>query len=142
MPQIVSRLAAVLQVSVVHRLRNRLVVHRLLRRDRGVTDREIRGHRTMMIRGLNDTVIDQQLRFPDDVNEVGQLGFPDTVAVLKLVPKGTLRRVGQDHQREHLRRLGPGASYEGIDGSRLVHHTRASEILDAAIRLLGRGALT
>jgi hypothetical protein len=86
----------------------------------------------------NDTVIDQNIRFPDNVLEAMHLEFPDTVAVLKLVPGGTLKRMGDDYQRDHMRRLGPNATYQVVEGSHFVHHTSAERILEATVRLLDR----
>jgi pimeloyl-ACP methyl ester carboxylesterase len=135
-PPFVYRLAKVPQMTGVGRIVNRFVVARLLRTERGYTDREISDYRTFMNQPLNDTVIDQNIRFPDNVHEVMQLEFPETIPVLKLVPNGTLKRMGDDYQRDHLRRLGPNATYQVVDGSHFVHHTNAHRILDTTIDLL------
>jgi len=139
-PAFVYRLATVPQVTGVDRILNRLVVPRLLRRTRGYTDQEIRDYRTVMNRVLNDTVIDQNLRFPDNVHEVLHLAFPDTIPVHKLVPTRTLKRMGEEYQLDHMRRLGPNATYQVIEGSHFVHHTGAEHILEATANVLDRRA--
>jgi pimeloyl-ACP methyl ester carboxylesterase len=137
-PPFVYRLATVPQVTGVNRILNRFVVPRLLRKKRGYTDREIRDYRTFINRAFNDTVIDQNIRFPDNVREVMQLEFPDTIPVLKLVPKGTLKRIGDDYQRDHMRRLGPNATYQIVEGSHFVYHTNPERILEATVHFLDR----
>jgi pimeloyl-ACP methyl ester carboxylesterase len=137
-PPFVYRLAKVPQVTGANRILNRFVVPRLLRKKRGYTDREIRDYRTFMNRGFNDTVIDQNIRFPDNVHHVMQLEFPDTIPVLKLVPNGTLKRMGGDYQRDHMRRLGPNATHQVVEGSHFAYHTSAERILEATVRLLDR----
>lgn len=64
-----------------------------------------------------------------------QSAFPDGIPVLKLVPECTLRRVGDDYQREHLRRLGPNATYEVVEGTHFIHHTDPERIVQATIDL-------
>jgi hypothetical protein len=91
---------------------------------------------------VEETVIDQNIRFPDNVREVMHLAFPDVIPVLKIVPTDTLKRMGDEYQREHLQRLGPKASYEAVEGSHFVHHTSAERILEATVNLLRRGQRT
>ncbi len=135
-PPFVDQFAKVPQMTGGGRVVNRVVVPRLLRTERGYTAREIGDYRTFMNQPLNDTVIDQNIRFPDNIHEVMQLKFPDTIPVLKLVPTGTLKRMGDDYQRDHLQRLGPNATYQVVEGSHFVHHTNARRILDTTIDLL------
>jgi pimeloyl-ACP methyl ester carboxylesterase len=135
-PPLVYWLAKVPQVTGVSRVVNTVVVPRLLRKERGYAEREIRDYRTFMNQPLNDTVIDQNIRFPDNVHEVMQLTFPDATPVLKIVPRGTLKRMGDEYQREHVRRLGPNATYEVVEGSHFVYHTHPQRILQATIELL------
>lgn len=71
-------------------------------------------------------------------NEVMRLPFPGTIPVRKIVPRSTLKRVGEPYQREHLQRLGPSARLDVVEGSHFVHHTHAERILDATIELLER----
>ena len=134
-PPLVYQLAKFPQATGACRIVNRFVVPRLLRKERGYTQREIRDYRTFMNRLFNDTVIDQNIRFPDNVREVRQSAFPDGIPVLKLVPECTLQRVGDDYQREHLRRLGPNAAYEVVEGSHFIHHTDPERIVQATIDL-------
>ena len=134
-PPFVYQLAKLPQATGASRIVNRFVVPRLLRKERGYTQREIRDYRMFMNRLFNDTVIDQNIRFPDNVREVRQSAFPDGIPVLKLVPECTLRRVGDDYQREHLRRLGPNATYEVVEGTHFIHHTDPERIVQATIDL-------
>lgn len=139
-PAFSYRLATVPQVTGINRILNRFVVSRLLRKTHGYTDQEIRDYRIFMHRVLNDTVIDQNIRFPDNVHEVLHLAFPDTIPVHKLVPTGTLKRMGEEYQLDHMRRLGPNATHQVIEGSHFVHHTGAEAILEATVNLLDRRA--
>lgn len=141
-PAFVYRLAKVPQVTGASRIVNRLVVPRLLRKERGYTDQEILDYRTLMNQLLNDTVVDQQLRFADRVREVRQLPFPDAIPVVKLVPVGTLRRMGEAYQRDHMQRLGPNATYQVVEGSHFVHHTNAARIVDTTADLLALSVTT
>ncbi len=135
-PAVVYRLSRALQATGVSRVVNRLVVPRLLREDRGFTAQETRDFRVFMNQLRNETIIDRNLRFADNVDEVMRLPFPGTIPVRMIFPRSTLKRVGEPHQREHLRRLGPNARLEVVEGSHFVHHTHAERILDATIELL------
>ena len=137
-PAVVYRLSRALQATGVSRFVNRLVVPRLLRENRGFTAQETRDFRVFMNQLWNDTIIDRNLRFADNVDEVMRLPFPGTIPVRKIVPRSTLKRVGEPYQREHLRRLGPNARLEFVEGSHFVHHTHAARILDATVELLER----
>lgn len=130
-PRFVFRLSTLPQVTGVGRLVNILVVPLLLRKERGFTDQEVADYRTFMNQPLNETAIDQNFRFPDNVREVMQQAFPATIPVLKIVPTGTLKRMGGAYQRDHVRRLGPNATYQVVEGSHFVYHTNPERILQA-----------
>jgi hypothetical protein len=46
--------------------------------------------------------------------------------------------MGDDYQRDHMRRLGPNATYQVVEGSHFVYHTSAERILEATVQLLDR----
>lgn len=137
-PAFVYHLSRVQQATGVSRVINRVVVRRLLRTERGYTTREVSDYRTCMNRQWNATTIDHNVRFAENVREVMQLPFPEAIPVVKIVPDATLRRVGESYQHDHLRRLGPNARLEVVEGSHFVYHTRAERILDATVALLQR----
>lgn len=103
--------------------------------ENGYTGKEQADYKVFTYFGNNDTVIDQAVRFGDNIEEVKNLKFPETVPVLKLIAADTLKMMGKKtkddgmgYQTKHLNRLGQNASYKIIEGSHMIYQ-KQSELI-------------
>jgi hypothetical protein len=135
-PKFVYKLSKVQQATGFSRIINSFVVPNLLKESNGYTRQEIKEYSRFINHLFNDTIIDQNVRFNDNIIEVMGMDFPDAVSVLKIVPTGTIKQVKEEYQMDHINRLGVNAKYIIIDGSHFIYHTNITDIYDATIDFL------
>lgn len=135
-PKFVYKLSQVQQATGFNRIINSFVVPRLLKESNGYTKEEISAYGRFMNHGGNDTIVDQGVRFYDNVIQVMGMDFPRDVPVLKIVPTGTIKQVGEEYQRNHINKLGENARYVIFEGSHFVYHTNISEIYQTTVQFL------
>lgn len=133
-PKFVYSLGKIQQATGFSRLVSSLVPETKLI-ENGYTEKEQADYKLFTYFGGNDTVIDQAMLFGDNIQEVMNLKFPETVPVLKLIASNTLKVMGKknkdagmDYQTSHLNRLGQNASYKIIEGSHMIYQTQSDAI--------------
>lgn len=129
-PRFIYQLSMIHQVTGFNRIINHFIVPILLQERHGYTKKEIHDYKIFMNNILNKTIIDQNIRFKDNVKEVMTLNFPKDVSVLKIVSSGTLKQLGEKYQIEHVNRLGCNSAYSIIDGSHFLYQTQAKKICE------------
>lgn len=135
-PKFVFLLSKLQQATGFSRIINAFVVPMLLKKRNGYTNKEIHDYGKFINHSLNDTIIDQNIRFKENVNELMRMDFPKEIRVLKIVPNGTIKQVGEKYQIEHLRKLGQQAKYIKVDGSHFIYQTQPKLICDYTIKFL------
>jgi pimeloyl-ACP methyl ester carboxylesterase len=135
-PKFVYNIAKIQQATGLSRIINSIVVPRLLKESNGYTKKEISDYKKFMNQALNDTIINQNIFFYDNVNEVMTQDFPNEIPVLKIVPTGTIKQVGEDYQKNHIKKLGENAQYTIFNGSHFIYHTNIKEIYDTTVDFL------
>ncbi len=133
-PSFVYSLGKVQQATGFSRLVSKLVPETKLI-ENGYTEKEQADYLLFTYFGGNDTVINQAMLFGDNIEEVMNLKFPETVPVLKLIASNTLKAMGKKnkddgmgYQTAHLNRLGKNASYKIIEGSHRIYQTQSDTI--------------
>lgn len=140
-PKFVYNIAKIQQATGFSRIINAIVVPKLLKESNGYTKKEISDYKKFMNHALNYTIINQNVFFYNNVNEVMTQDFPNEIPVLKIVPTGTIKQVGEDYQKNHIKKLGENAHYTILKGSHFIYHTKAEEIYDATVKFLSKDNL-
>ncbi len=122
-PRFLYQLGRLQQANGFGRILNSIIAPRLLKEENGYTRQEIRDYRKFLNHALNDTIIDQNIRFNDNILEVMGMEFPEGIPVLKIVPEGTVRQVGKKYQEDHMKRLGKSSGYRIVAGSHFLYQT-------------------
>jgi pimeloyl-ACP methyl ester carboxylesterase len=104
--------------------------------ENGYTENEIEHYRLFSFHAVNNTMINQAKKLMDNIAEVKELPFPETVPVLKLIAQETVDEMakqnkddGMVYQNDHLNRLGSQMSYEVLDAAHLLYQTHITEIV-------------
>lgn len=133
-PKFVYSLGKIQQATGFSRLVSNLVPETKLI-ENGYTEKEQADYKVFTFFGSNDTVINQSMLFGDNIQEVKNQQFPETVPVLKLIASNTLKALGKknkddgmSYQNAHLNRLGLRASYKIIEGSHMIYQTQSDAI--------------
>jgi len=100
--------------------------------ENGYTEKEISDYKLFAYHVLNNTMIDQSYRTLENINEVAAIPFPQDIPVLKITTTQTLKKVGENYQTEHLKRLGAGVESITIDSTHFIYQTNVSDIVSAA----------
>lgn len=106
--------------------------------ENGYTEKEISDYKLFANHVLNDTIIDQSYRIPENINEVSTLAFPHQIPVLKLISSQTENSIGAEYQTDHLSRLGANAESQIIEGTHFFYQTNVKDICDAATAFLDK----
>jgi len=135
-PSFIYSLAKLQGRSGVNRLNVKLLKETKLVAN-GYTDKEISDHRIYSYHSINDTMVNQMSLLGDNIAEVNNLEFPESIPVLKLISTQSIKNMakknkddGMGYQRNHLKRLGDQATYEVLDASHLLYQTKAREIAE------------
>ena len=133
-PKFVYFLGKIQQATGFSRLVSNLVPEFKLI-ENGYTEKEQADYKLFTYFGGNDTVIDQAVRFGDNIEEVKNLEFPKTIPVLKLIAADTLKAMGKKnkddgmgYQTKHLNRLGTNATFKVIESSHMIYQTQSDAI--------------
>lgn len=104
----------------------------------GYTEKEISDYKLFSYHVLNQTMIEQSYRNLENINEVNAIPFPQGIPVFKFISAQSLKKVGEDYQTAHLKRLGVAAESTVIDSSHFIYQTRAADIREATDTFLER----
>lgn len=142
-PRFVYSLGKLQQATGFSRLVSNLIPENKLI-ENGYTKKEQADYKVLTYFGSNDTVINQAMLFGDNIEEVKNLQFPESVPVLKLIAADTLKVMGKknkddgmEYQTKHLNHLGQNASYKILEGSHFIYHTQADAIKQYTDEFLG-----
>lgn len=135
-PRFVYQLAKAQRAVGLNRIVGSITVSLMLKEENGYTKKEISDYRKFFNHANNDTIINQNIQFYDNVLEVMGMEFPDEVPVLKIVPTGTIKQVGEEYQTYHLNRLGANAKSITLDGNHFIYHNRTKDICEATTAFL------
>lgn len=106
--------------------------------EHGYTEKEISDYKLFSYHVLNQTMIEQSYRNLENINEVNAIPFPQGIPVLKFISAQSLKKVGEDYQTAHLKRLGVEAESTVIDGSHFIYQTQVAELREATDAFLER----
>ena len=99
--------------------------------ENGYTQKEIKDYKAFASHVLNDTMIDQSLRMLDNINELTNFPFPQDIPITKLISAQTKKKVGDEYQAKHLKRLGGKAETSIVNSTHFVYQTHITQICDA-----------
>lgn len=135
-PRFVYQLVKIQQMVGFNRIIGSVAVPLMLKEENGYTKKEIGDYRKFFNHVNNNTIINQNIRFYDNVLEVMRMEFPNGVPVLKIVPTGTIKQTEKDYQTNHLGRLGANAKSITLDGTHFIYHTRVADICEVSVAFL------
>lgn len=103
--------------------------------ENGYTEQERADYKKFNFHLINDTFVDHSLRLLDNLVEVGQMPFPESVPVLKIIAQDSIdvmskkdKDAGMVYQEEHLARLGKNTQHRIIDATHFLYQTNIEEI--------------
>jgi len=84
---------------------------------------------------VNDTLLEQMARGDEFVAQTKALAYPPEVPYFKVISRQTyetpnkqLSITPQEYQMEHLKRIGPHATYEVLEGTHFIYQTNVERI--------------
>jgi pimeloyl-ACP methyl ester carboxylesterase len=111
----------------------------------GFTDQEIKDMIAFAGFTINDTLLQQIGESSEFILQTKDLPFPQSVPYFKVISKKTYETVNkqipispQEYQREHLKRIGPEAEYEILEGSHFIYLNNADQIARITDNLLAK----
>lgn len=134
-PKFVYSLGKVQQAIGLTRPFNSLLVSSTLEinEENGYRHTEIGDYTKFINHYYNNTIADQLLRLNDNIEEVMNMDFPNSIPVLKLVASETAqgKQTGEKYQNAHIDRLGSNAEWRVIEGNHYLYHGHVEDIYDA-----------
>ena len=133
-PKFVLGIGKVQQDIGLSRLFNSKVVSSILKinTDNGYNKNEVDDYTKFMNHVNNDTIIDQTYRLNENILEVMETDFPESIPVLKIAATETIKKTGEEYQTEHINRLGSQAKLISVNSTHYIYHDDVKAIIDAA----------
>lgn len=128
-------IAKIQQTLGVTALLGPLVTNRKKTLELGYTEEEI--DHILLFAGfsVNDTLLEQMARGDEFVAHTKALAYPPEVSYFKVISRQTyetpnkqLSITPQEYQMEHLKRIGPHATYEVLEGTHFIYQTNVERI--------------
>ncbi|PKN99330.1 MAG: alpha/beta hydrolase [Chloroflexi bacterium HGW-Chloroflexi-4] len=130
LPKFVYSIAKLQQATGLTRLTMGLVPS-TQKIENGYTEKEISDYKLFNYHVLNDNMIDQSYRMIENINSAKALPFPQDISVLKIMTSQSVKRVGEQYQKDHLTRLGPNTESILVDSTHFMYQTNVMDIVNA-----------
>ncbi|MDD5702065.1 MAG: alpha/beta hydrolase [Dehalococcoidales bacterium] len=136
-PKIVYRLAQLQQACGLTRITSN-VIPPTQKVENGYTEKEIKDYKLFAYHVLNNTMINQSFQLLENINEVSAITFPQDIPVLKLISAQSVKKVGEEYQINHLKRIGENAELKIIDCSHFIYQTNVTDICNETTLFLNK----
>jgi pimeloyl-ACP methyl ester carboxylesterase len=114
-----------------------LVTNRKEALELGYTDEEIDHMLLFAGFSINDTLLEQIAQGTEFVAQTKALAYPESVPYYKVISKDTYEKPNkqlpmtpQEYQMQHLKRIGPQAEYEVLEGTHFIYQTNVNRIAE------------
>ena len=134
-PEFVYSIAKLQQATGLTRLTFGLIRDTKLE-ENGYTVKEKADYKLFNYHVINNALIDQGKLLMENIKEVNKLDFPVDIPVLKIISKQSIDGMakkdkddGMGYQKAHLSRLGENVTYNVVEATHFLYHTKAQEIV-------------